>query len=197
MMNNAGEHHAKAEQLLEQAHAEQDSIRRHLILAEAQVHATLALSAPADEPPSPGQTQVGSTASTGEADPVVPAGSDEFQMLPHVPLWATSQPTWRDDPTGTVRSRVPGKRPPPPASPPVRDPALERPGDTALSPSVEEDLLRRLQLENQRPEQEPDPAQEQEPGQPGPGGPGEEEPGDLDDQKPRGPEERKPGGFTL
>jgi hypothetical protein len=35
MMSSARDHHAKAEQLLDQAHAEQDSIRRGQILAEA------------------------------------------------------------------------------------------------------------------------------------------------------------------
>jgi hypothetical protein len=43
MMSSASEHHAKAEELLGQVRKEQDSIRRGWILAEAQVHATLAL----------------------------------------------------------------------------------------------------------------------------------------------------------
>ena len=38
------DHHREAERLLSEARKEQDSIRRSLILAEAQVHATLALS---------------------------------------------------------------------------------------------------------------------------------------------------------
>jgi len=46
-MSSAREHHARAEQLLEEARTTQDQISRRLILAEAQVHATLALSAPA------------------------------------------------------------------------------------------------------------------------------------------------------
>jgi hypothetical protein len=75
------------------------------------VHATLALSPPpGTSPPSPGQTQTGSTASTGEARPVVPAGSDEFQ--PRVPPGAIRGPTWRDNPTPQVQPRQPGKRPP-------------------------------------------------------------------------------------
>ncbi len=45
-MSSARDHHAKAEQLLDQAHAEQDSIRRGQILAEAQVHASLARRSP-------------------------------------------------------------------------------------------------------------------------------------------------------
>ena len=45
-MSNAREHHAKAEQLLKQADTTKDQTSRRLILAEAQVHATLALTAP-------------------------------------------------------------------------------------------------------------------------------------------------------
>ena len=61
------EHHHEAERLLSEAPKEQDSIRRGLILAEAQVHATLALSAaPGTSPPGPGQSKTSSTASTLE-----------------------------------------------------------------------------------------------------------------------------------
>ena len=49
-MSNAREHHAKAEQLLKQADTTKDQTSRRLILAEAQVHATLALTAPASWP---------------------------------------------------------------------------------------------------------------------------------------------------
>jgi|HubBroStandDraft_6_1064221.scaffolds.fasta_scaffold891206_1 hypothetical protein len=94
-MSSAREHHARAEQLLDQAHAEQDSVRRGQILAEAQVHATLALSAPPEtSPPSPGLAKKRrlvpgppaiKTASTGEARPVHPAGSVDIQNLPYVP----------------------------------------------------------------------------------------------------------------
>jgi len=74
-MTSSSEHHAKAEQLLDQAHAEQDSIRRGLILAEAQVHATLALSAPAGKgPPRPGRDEAADTQSTGAAHPDMPEG---------------------------------------------------------------------------------------------------------------------------
>ena len=38
------DHHQEAERLLSEAHEEHDSIRRSQILAEAQAHATLALS---------------------------------------------------------------------------------------------------------------------------------------------------------
>ena len=54
---NRTQHHERAEQLLLDARTEQDSIRR-LILAEAQVHATLALSAPPGaSPPGRGQPE--------------------------------------------------------------------------------------------------------------------------------------------
>ena len=105
-MSSALDHHARAEQLLDQAHAEQDSIRRGLILAEAQVHATLALSAPADKgPPGPGQAQTGSAASTGETRPA-------FPMRPGVPPGATTHPTWRDDLARTGPPEVTGRRRP-------------------------------------------------------------------------------------
>src|SRR5256885_14298778 len=60
MMSSPSDHHARAEQLLGQAPKEQDSIRRSQILAEAQVHATLALSAPdGTGPPGLGQPETG------------------------------------------------------------------------------------------------------------------------------------------
>ena len=60
---NRADHHAKAEQLLEKARTTPDQISRSEILAEAQVHATLALSAATrTSPPGPGQAQTGSTA---------------------------------------------------------------------------------------------------------------------------------------
>src|SRR5215467_12096575 len=62
MMSSAGEHHARAEELLEQARTTPDQISRLEILAEAQVHATLALSAQAGEgPPGQGQDRVAGT----------------------------------------------------------------------------------------------------------------------------------------
>jgi hypothetical protein len=81
MISSARDHHANAEQLLERARAEQDSIRRHLILAEAQVHATLALGAPAER--SPGQDEADGTMSTEVAYSGVPEGSGPFEMQPY------------------------------------------------------------------------------------------------------------------
>jgi hypothetical protein len=59
MMNSAREHYEETERLLALARTEQDSIRRGLILAEAQVHATVALSAPAGEGPAGPRTGPG------------------------------------------------------------------------------------------------------------------------------------------
>jgi hypothetical protein len=50
-MRSAREHYAKAEELLVKAGKEQDSILRSVILAEAQVHATLALGDPGEISP--------------------------------------------------------------------------------------------------------------------------------------------------
>jgi hypothetical protein len=75
MMSSAREHHTKAEQLLEQARTERDSIRRGLILAEAQVHATLALGDPGEMgPASSGQDQAADTKSTRAAHSDTPKG---------------------------------------------------------------------------------------------------------------------------
>jgi hypothetical protein len=186
MMSSAREHRAKAEQLLEEAHATHDQIGRSLILAEAQVHATLALSAPAGKgPPGPGQDEADSTESTLGADSGMPEGSDEFQVKPHGssartgrgeggvrtrPETAPGQPVGRGQVIEPVREHVPGKRTPT-AKPSVRPEAKPR-GDTAPSPSAE----------NQRPEQDPDPG-EQKPhpeGQsPAAGDPGDQKPADF------------------
>lgn len=85
---NRAQHHAKAEKLLDQAHDAGDQISRSLLLAEAQVHATLALTAAAgSNPPGQGQPETSSTASTTEEPPgsswrMAAAGID---LLPTVP----------------------------------------------------------------------------------------------------------------
>jgi hypothetical protein len=53
MMSSSSEHHDEAERLLALAGTEQDSVRRSLILAEAQVHATLALADTGGKPSPP------------------------------------------------------------------------------------------------------------------------------------------------
>ena len=113
-MSSTREHRAKAEQLLEEAHTTQDQISRSLILAEAQVHATLALSAPPGaSPPNRGRTQTGGTAGTpGTASglargqlglrPAAPRVSRGDGPRPQVPRRARSPPPGR----GTPRQRA-------------------------------------------------------------------------------------------
>jgi integrase/recombinase XerD len=87
MMSSAREHYEEAERLLALARAEQDSIRRSLILAEAQVHATLALSAPAGEGPAgPGQDRAADTKSTGTAHQTLASPSPGTPPYAH-PRW--------------------------------------------------------------------------------------------------------------
>ena len=70
-MSSTHEHHAKAEELLEQARATPDQISRSEILAEAQVHATLAPSAgTGTPPPGPGRGEAGDTRRTGQYHPL-------------------------------------------------------------------------------------------------------------------------------
>jgi len=80
-MISAREHHAKAEELLEKAHTAGDQISRGLILAEAQVHATLALGDPGADTKSTGAAQSGmhnadvlNPAGPAETDPVAAPG---------------------------------------------------------------------------------------------------------------------------
>ena len=70
-MSSSSEHHEEAERLLALAHAEKDGTSRSTILAEAQVHATLALAAGAT---APGTTSAGSQGPAespfGDATPI-------------------------------------------------------------------------------------------------------------------------------
>jgi hypothetical protein len=179
-MNSATEHHAKAEQLLDQAQAEEDSFRRAQILAEAQVHAILALSAPAER--SPGQDEAADTQSTETARQDMPEGSGPFEIQPHSSSARIRRGGWdppvspetatRKSPdrgsrgrgTGGPRIRETGKRTPTEKTS-VRPPAVPR-GDTAPSP----------------PGEDPDP-EEQESGlagqSPAAGSPGDQRPGDF------------------
>jgi hypothetical protein len=69
------DHHREAERLLSEARTEQDSIRRRLILAEAQVHATLALGVPTEMgPASREEAKADRTESTGAAHSEMPKG---------------------------------------------------------------------------------------------------------------------------
>jgi len=80
-MSSAREHHAQAEQLLGQAHAEQDSIRRAVILAEAQVHATLALSAPGGTGPRGTGRDKAVVTSPRKPGPAHPGGDEAWRGL--------------------------------------------------------------------------------------------------------------------
>ena len=177
------QHHEKAEQLLSDAREEPDSIRRSLILAEAQVHATLALSAPGGASlPGPGRGEAGDTRRTGQVHPLgAPADPGLTRPLAHggrtLLGWGNAGPQPSpDSPPGErgARGRS-SSEPRTPYTPGGEVPA--RPGGQPLTfPG----------------QQVPDPA-----GQPAdPGGPSDEEPGRPGDQEPRGPGAPEPGGLT-
>ena len=171
---NRAEHHDAAERLLEQARTEQDSIRRSQILAEAQVHATLAAgAAPETSLASRGQSEAWGRESAGAVPSAWTPGSDPFQQ-PAAPA---------DKPQG-----------PAPASPPpepVWRPRLRRPQQQGPVPA------RPRTIRGNSAEEEPDPAeQEPDPAEQEPGGP-EQEPGPARrPPSPGDPGEQEPGGFT-
>jgi len=165
---NTAEHHDAADRLLEQARTEQDSIRRSLILAEAQVHATLAAgAAPKTSLASRGQSDAWGRESAGAVPSAWTPGSDPEES----PLRHPEPAAPADKPQG-----------PAPASPPP-DPVWRprRPQQQGPVPA------RPRTVRGNSAEDEPDPAElvpggpEQEPGlarrPPSPGDPGEQEPG--------------------
>ena len=164
---NRAEHRAKAEQLLDQARDAGDQISRSLLLAEAQVHATLALGDPGEMGPAgPGKDQAADTKSTGAAHsgmrkagdvrPAAPAGFSE-RASPESRPGQSPRSTWVPDP-------------------PVTRPVAQPPFDVPLQPSPEPATYNPWQ-------QQPRPARRP----PKPGDPDEEEPDD--------PGEEEPGGF--
>jgi hypothetical protein len=173
---NRTQHYERAEELLLDARTEPDGFRRRLILAEAQVHATLALSAPAGKgSPGPGQDEAADTKSTGATHPARPAGQ------PHSLSPGTLTPA---RPAG--QPKVTGHRP----DLPLGQEAVRR-----VAPAAPAGYVRT----GPGPEPAADDPSQPEPRlvreQPKAGEPAEEEPGDPGDQKLRGPEEQKPGGF--
>jgi hypothetical protein len=91
---NKTQHHEKAEQLLADARNEPDSIRRSQILAEAQVHATLALSAvTVAAPRGPGR---GGAGDTRRAGPVHPIGAPADPGLTSPQAHGGTLPNWRN-----------------------------------------------------------------------------------------------------
>ena len=173
-MSSAREHHAKAEELLKQLPADHDSIRRSLILAEAQVHATLALRDPGEMgPASPEQDQAADIKSTGAAHsgmrkagnvrPAAPAGFSD-RASPESRPGQSPRSTWVPDS-------------------PVTRPVAQPPFDVPLKLSPEPATYNPWQ-------QQPRPARRP----PKPGDPDEEEPYDPGEEEPGGPEKPKPGG---
>ena len=183
---NRSEHHAKAEQLLEQARTENDSIRRSLILAEAQVHAALALSAePGTSPPGP-EPKTRSTARGEELQPAVIKPYTPYTPFGRKPV-GSAAPGETTPAKGTLPQRrpvpgYPGQQPAPPAAAP--------PGQTPTPPYAERPWRRRRrpaeQPEDQEAaepgEQEPDPTEQP----PAPDNPAGQEPGQHDEPEPGG-----------
>jgi hypothetical protein len=181
------DHYRIAEQFAEEAYNElrhDDEAGAMALAAIAQVHATLALSAPAGKgPPGLGQSEAADIQSTGTAHQDMPEDSRRSQERTPPPP-SPGDPSARRPRRLPPRLRgdqpeVPGSRDPlPPGEVPVRPVALDasppfvRTGDPSQPP--------------------PGPVT----GQPGPDDPGTAEPGDLGDQKLRGPEEQKPGGIS-
>jgi hypothetical protein len=174
-MSSAREHYEEAERLLALVRTEQDSIRRSLILAEAQVHATLALSAPAGkDPPGPGRDEAAGTENTGVAHSGIPEGSGPFEMQP------SSSPGDLGRGEGGVRDSDPPATREATLNKPVRPPAVP-PAVPALRYGTEPSTTRpAYPLGRKRPEKQPQ-EQEQEPGpggqSPSAGDPGEQGPG--------------------
>jgi hypothetical protein len=167
------EHHGEAERLLAEARREQDGIRRRLILAEAQVHATLALSAPAGkDPPGPGQDEAADTQSTGTAHQDMPEGSGPFEMQPH------SSPGDLGRGKGGVRDPDPPGKRQPTRNEPVRTPAVP-PAVPALRYGTQPSTTRPARpfgwKRPEEPPQEPEPGPEEQ--SPAAGDPGKQDPG--------------------
>jgi len=187
---NGAEHHREAERLLSEARKEQDSIRRSQILAEAQVHATLALGAPAKiSPASPGQAQAADTESTGVADSHMPEGSGPVRAGLFSPYGGRLPHWWPADPTSPLSAytRITGhgqqiepRRDPAPAPPPNPVTPLPSPESVTDEP-WEQMTLAEWARRPARPLALPDDLDEQ-------------EPDDLDEQEPGGPEKPEPGG---
>ena len=185
-MSSSREHHAKAEELLELACTENDSIRRSLVLAEAQVHATLALGDPGEmSPAGPGQDQAADTKTTGAAHSGVRYGNP---VRPAAPAGFSDRPSLESRP-GPFPGRgqeldLPGTglaaEPPPLGAGP--------PGP-ALDPWQWQNRQVTWPLEPARPA-----GRRPAPGDPDEEGPDEEGPDDTGEQKPGGPEKPEPGG---
>lgn len=171
---NGADHHQEAERLLSEARKEQDGIRRSQILAEAQVHATLALGAPAGTgPPGPGQGEAADTQSTGTAHQDMAQSSGPFKMQPTSSSGGWRAPVPSETPTGKSPDR--GSRGKSTGGLRIRKPAPAAPPRQEIPPSSTEDPRSAWQPEEQPREQKPGP-EGQSPAA-----------GDLDEQDPGGP----------
>jgi hypothetical protein len=193
---NRADHHAKAEQLLEQARTTPDQISRSEILAEAQVHATLALSAPAGEgPPGPGLDEAADTQSTRTKYQAPPEAGD--MVAAGEPNPPSAQGGFPDGARSEPRSGRPFGRQASqglPVTRPVPQPPPAGPVPPPPSPGPAPDYRRQpARPAGGRPA--PDDPGEQEPDEQEPDDPGEEEPSAPGKPEPRGPEEPEPGGF--
>jgi hypothetical protein len=140
---NRTQHRAKAEHLLEEAHTTHDQISRSLIPAEAQVHATLALSAPPGaSPPSRGQPEAryatpdwrhdqGSSEGSAGSEPQPDAPGSRYAPGKH-PLLQPRAGETRDSGPAAPQSappEPPDTRPPPLFEPGPGGPGKKEPGD--------------------------------------------------------------------
>jgi len=174
-MSSARGHQAQAERLLEQARAEQDSIGRAVILAEARVHATLALSGGTGTArPGPGRGDAGDTRRAGQYHPL---GTPADPGLTGPQARGGTLPGWGGAVLSPLRAAPPGER----GARGVSSGGPRTPYGPRVVTSPWPGGL---------PDQVPRPA----PRPPAPGGPGEEEPGGPGDQEPRGPGVPEPGG---
>jgi hypothetical protein len=178
------EHHRAADRLLEKAGKEQDSIRQNLILAEAQVHATLAAAAAETGTGRQGESEAVGGQGAGEVPPTGPADDDPLARYldPAKPGSGSREesPRRHRDPAAPASAPQSPAQAPPTAElrlrQPLRPPRLQ--GPVPARPRT---------IWGNSAEEEPDPEEqgpggpEQEPGPvrwpPGSGDPGEQEPG--------------------
>jgi len=176
-MSSAREHHAKAEHLLKQLPDVQDSVRRSQILAEAQVHATLALSdAPGTSPPGQGQPESRGTTRGEDLAPSTLKPYETGHTRPAAPARPPGDTTARTPMRASLRGPRPWVVDTPPAqrqSPPYSEPA--QPGKRGPA--------------GQSREPDADDLDDEEPARPG-----EQEPGTT--ERPPAPDDPG-GGFTF
>jgi hypothetical protein len=151
---NRSEHRREAERLLAEAGREQDSIRRGLILAEAQIHAILALSAAAGvDPPGPGrpESRIGAGLTPGEIQPAsrrfrptYPRGHPLYTSPTRADADEPARPAATPPVAGQPAPAAPappGQPQPPPYTPGVR-PRTRRPAEPGDADDEEPDAAK-------------------------------------------------------